>query len=378
VRARGVAWRLAARCARAAVPVLALLLAGLAVGCGQPGYVARLGWEQARLLARRTPIGTMLARRDLEPGFRERLELVLSARLFACDRLGLRVGDIFTTFAEVDDGATVHVVSAAHRDRLEAYTWWYPVVGRVPYRGFFDRSAAIEASRRLAAGGYDVDVRPAVAFSTLGWFADPLLSTTARSDPVDLVETVIHELFHATLWVPGAPAFNESAANFAGNRGAVAFFCDGPGAEAARCTRARAAWAATRARARVLERLARRLRALYAAGHPPAVREAIRRALHASAGRTLEARGLGRAAELVPPNNARLLGALLYATDLDRFEALAPGDGDPAPAMVALRHAMPGTARPFEVLRTLAEATPRGGTPPPGMVVPVTARCGRE
>src|SRR5207247_944853 len=85
---------------------------------------------------------------------RERLELVLAVREFARGRLGLRAGDSYTTFAEVPRDATVYVVSAARRDRLEAYDWGYPLVGRLPYRGFFSRTAAERAAGDLAAGAW--------------------------------------------------------------------------------------------------------------------------------------------------------------------------------------------------------------------------------
>jgi predicted aminopeptidase len=327
----------------------------LLAGCGAPAYVARLGWEEARILLRREPIPAVLARPDLAPDLRERLELVLAARTYARDDLGLDVGDVFGSFAEVDPDQTVHVVSAARRDRLEAITWWWPIAGEVPYRGFFDRADALAESRALAARDLDVDVRPAIAFSTLGWFADPLLSSTAREAPVDLVETVFHELFHTTLYVPGASAFNESAATWVGNRGAVAFFCHGPRADAPRCQHARAAWADTRARGRVLQRLARRLRALYAAHYDPRTRELLRRRLAAAAGATLQRRGLGPASLVSPPNNARLLGLLVYTTSLDAFDRLAPGTGDPGPAVRALVAGARGADRPFDVLQALVE-----------------------
>ena len=335
----------------AACVVLAVLLGG----CAQPLYVARLGWTEAKILWRREPMREVIAEPGTDPALRERLELVLAAREFARQQLGFDVGGSYGSYAAVGpEEATVYVVSAAHRDRLASYTWWYPIAGRVPYRGFFAERAAQAEAARLARRDLDVDVRPAVAFSTLGWFADPLLSTTAEADAVPLVTTVLHELFHQTLYVPGEPAFNESAATFAGERGAVAFFCTRDGNDAPRCREAHIAWKATRARGRILGRLADKLRRLYASHPEPAQRERVRTRLAAAAARCLERRGLGGEADVLPPNNARLLGALLYATRLDEFEALAPGGTDPGPALRALVVAARGERDPFRALAGLA------------------------
>ncbi len=334
------------RAARTAIVVLV-------AGCGTPGYVARLGWTELHILWRREPIASLVARPDLDPALRARLELVLAVRAFARERLGLRVDGSFGTFAAVGDDATVWVVSAARRDRLDAVTWWYPIVGRVPYRGFFARPAAERAAAALAGRDLDVEVRRAVAFSTLGWFADPLLSTTAAEPPVPLADTVLHELFHATLYLPGAAAFDESAATFVGGRGAAAFFCRAGAPDAAACAEARAAWAATRARARILGRLAAQLRRLYAHRPPRAVRERARTWLAGAAADALARRGLGRRADLLPPNNARLLGELLYTTDLDRFDALAPTDADLPTAVARLVAAAKRSRDPFATLAAL-------------------------
>jgi predicted aminopeptidase len=245
------------------------------------------------------------------------------------------------------------VLSAARRDRLEAYTWWYPVVGRVPYRGFFERDAAEEAGRALRARGFDVDVRPAAAFSTLGWFADPLLSSTAEAGPVSLVEIVLHELFHATLYVPGDTVFNESAATFVGHRGALAFFCAGPGDDGSRCAEATRRWDHVRAHGRLLGRYVRRLRALYARGHGVRARERGRARLAAAAARALVRGGLGAAEELSPPNNARLLSMLAYETDLDAFERLAPADEGLPGAIGRIVAVARGAEEPFEAVRAL-------------------------
>ena len=339
--------------------LLAAAALALLAGCGTPGYLLRAGWSEARLLLRRQPIARLLARPDLPPGLRERLELVLAVRAFAAGPLGLRVGDSYTTFAEVPGDATVYVVSAARRDRLEAYDWGYPLVGRLPYRGFFARAAAERAARELAARDLDTEVRPALAFSTLGWFADPFLSTAAAEPPVAVAETVLHELWHATLFVPGAAAFNESSASFAGHRGAVAFFCAGPGADPGRCSEARRRWALTLARGRVLEHLAARLRRLYAASAPPARRERLRVRLARAAAQALAHRGAGGRDDLLPPNNARLLGDLIYVTRLGAFDALAPTDADLGPALAALADAARGAADPFRALAALAREPER-------------------
>jgi predicted aminopeptidase len=323
---------------RAVVLLLAagVLLAGcMAIGGGT--YLARAAWSEAHILLRREPIEDILARPGIDAAHAERLRLALAVREFARDALGLRVGDSYSTFVDIEGTAPVHVLSAAYRDRLEAYQWRYPIVGRLPYRGFFDRGAADAAAARLEAEGLDVEIRPAAAFSTLGWFADPLLSSTAAEPPVGLAETIIHELFHATAWHAGDPAFNESAANWAGHRGAIAFFCPGgPGSDEARCREAHGRWEETLARGRLFARLAARLRRLYAGAPSERVREQVRTRLAARAGAALEARGLGRSAELSPPNNARLLGLQLYTTGLEDLDRAFPPGGDLRAALEAL------------------------------------------
>lgn len=354
---------------RRAVIAVLLAVVGLVLGCGAcaPGYVLRLGWTEARILLRREPIDGLLADDDLAPELRERFELVLAARRFAKGDLGLDVGQSYTSYAEVGSEAVVHVVSAAHRDRLEAMTWWYPIAGRVPYRGFFARAEADAEAARLARAGLDVDVREAVAFSTLGWFADPLLSTTAGSPPVPLVETVLHELFHATLYLPGQSAFNESAATFVGHRGAIAFFCGGPADDAERCHDARRRWAATLAEGGVLARLAGRLETVFASDLPAAERDRLRQRLAERAVRQGARRGIALGAMLLPPNNARLMAAMVYVSHLDDFEALAPGDASLGPAIRRLIAATREASDPFAAVETLS-ATPHAGV----------ARCAGE
>src|SRR5690606_29809700 len=142
-------------------------------------------------------------------------------------------------FFQAEDGIRDFHVTGVQTCALpicfEPYTWWFPIVGRVPYKGFFDFDEAHEQARRLDARGYDTYVRPSAAFSTLGWFNDPVLNTVLRYSDVDLVQTVIHELTHNTIYIAGQAGFNESFATFVGDRGAAAFFCDMEGPEGERC-----------------------------------------------------------------------------------------------------------------------------------------------
>ncbi len=217
-------WRLVFVWARRGVfGLLALTAAFLSlVPIGR--YLARATYEEAKILARRQPIAAIIADPTTNAALRAKLQLVLDARQFALDSLGLRASREFTTFSRLDRDTLVLVLSAAYRDSLAFRTWWFPVVGSVPYKGFFDFAQGKREAKAVDAAGFDAVLRPASAFSTLGWFNDPLLPTTLALDTLALANTVIHELVHTTYYAPGQAVFNESLANFVGSRGAERFF----------------------------------------------------------------------------------------------------------------------------------------------------------
>lgn len=339
-----------------ATPVLALVLALAASGCAT-GYALRAAYEEARLLWRRQPIDTVLAG-DVDADTRAKLELALAVRRFAADDLGLNVGGSYESIATVDASQIVHVVSAAPRDRLEAYTWWFPIVGRVPYRAYFDPADANALAAELDAEGYDTYVRPAVAFSTLGWFDDPLLSTLLRYDPERLAETIIHELLHSTIYLPGQAGFNESFANFVGYRGAERFFLDRDEPERATMTAAR--WADALTFSTFLAGAIARLETAYARGIDPPARAELFAEMQAQAGQqqwlTDEYAGFARQ----PLNNAVILHDRLYADRLGMFEnAYVRHGGDLRATVAWIRDAVAGHDDPFAALQMGGE--PVGG-----------------
>jgi predicted aminopeptidase len=340
---------------------LLLCLSAALAGCS-PGYVLRAAWEEARILGRREPIARIVADPATDWETRDRLMLVLQARRFAADSLSLAAGNSYTLFARVDSDTLVMVLSAAYPDRLEAYTWWFPVVGRVPYKGFFDPADAERARDRLAARGFDTYLRPSAAFSTLGWFNDPLLSTLLRYDRVSLVNTVVHELFHNTFWAPGHVAFNESLANFVGARGAIEFFCGRDGPDGPECATAVAAWEDEMLFGAFLQDLVDRAEALYARDLTSAEKVAARGLLFDEAQRRfreevqprLRVSGYGSFTR-EPLNNATLLARRFYYRRLDLFEAVHRAHGGDfraalAAIVAAARH---GREDPFAAVEEL-------------------------
>jgi predicted aminopeptidase len=345
-------------------PPAAVLLALLAAmgGCS-PFYVARAGYEEARILWGRTPIESLLASDAYDAEERAKLALVLEARDFAATSIGLNAAGSYASLSRNDDAAVVHVVSAAERFRLRPYLWWFPVVGRVPYKGFFDLERAQRAAKRLEDDGYDTYVRPAGGFSTLGWFDDPLLSSQLRFPRADLVNLVLHELLHSTSYTPGQAAFAESFATFVGYRGTIAFFAArGEHGEAAKVADE---WHDTVAFSAFLATVTHRLEAAYARGVTLEERARLFHEIQvdweATPQRTNRYAGFGRRML----NNAILLQLLVYHRGLGAFDdALQLHDGDLAATVSAIIAATAAGGDAFAALDGLraARAAERSGS----------------
>ena len=149
--------------------------------------------------------------------FAQRVE---SIRRFAMEELGLSASKNYTRYVNLDRDYLAAVVSASAMDSFNTHQWWFPVVGRVPYKGFFNIEDARRERARLERRDLDVWIRRVDAFSTLGWFRDPLYSFMKNYPVYDLAELIIHELFHATVWLNSHVQFNEELATLVGREGA--------------------------------------------------------------------------------------------------------------------------------------------------------------
>ena len=191
-------------------------------GC-QVSYLFHAAAGQLRLLYHAVPVEDVLQRDSLPEAERKRLSLVSRVKDFGENELGLKKSESYQTI-NLKDQSPIFTVSASPKDKLALKTWWFPVAGHVPYLGFFDLEAARKERDGLAAEGFDAFVGKAEAYSTLGWFNDPLTLNLIQGSDLNLVETILHEMTHATLYVKGQGEFNEGLAQLVGKRGALLFF----------------------------------------------------------------------------------------------------------------------------------------------------------
>lgn len=348
-----------ARIARRTAGAVALVVLAFFILVPIGRYLARAGWAEAEILRRAQPIAKLVADPSTPSATRQKLALVLAARAFAADSVKLAAKESFTTFSHLDRDTLVVVLSAAYRDRLRFRTWWFPIVGSVPYKGYFDVRDAKRAAAALSRDGFDAYLRPASAFSTLGYLNDPLLSTTLEEDSVSLVNTVIHELTHNTFYASGQAVFNESFANFVGAHGSEWYYS--VHGDSASVRLAQEDWVRQKTLGRFWSAVYNSVDSAFTA-HPAskAERLAARAIVFAGA----RARFASEIAPTLPGydakkpvalhlDNAALMSRRMYRTGLDDFDAVYEREGKRLPAAIARIIALAkGNAKdPFAALR---------------------------
>ncbi|MFH1123262.1 MAG: aminopeptidase, partial [Pseudomonadota bacterium] len=188
----------------AVAAILGLLLP--LAGC-RLTYLFQAAAGQFRLLNNAVPVDQALQGDTLNPIQRERLSLVAKVKAFGEKELGLSKTSNYETVYLRSDQPPIYTVSASPKDRLERITWWFPIVGNMPYLGFFDLEKAKEERKGLIKRDLDVVIGTADAYSTLGWFRDPVTLNLIKGSTADLVETILHEMTHVTLYVAGQGEF---------------------------------------------------------------------------------------------------------------------------------------------------------------------------
>lgn len=187
-------------------------LAAMTGGCAQMGYYLQAAQGQYQLLAQARPIDDWLADPATGDTLKAKLAQVRAIRSFAAEELGLPNNNSYKNYADLKRPYVVWNVVAAPRLSLEPTQWCFPVAGCVNYRGYYHKEDAQAFARELRAEGLDVQVAGVPAYSTLGWFDDPVLSTFIKYPEGELARLVFHELAHQVVYAKGDSQFNESFA----------------------------------------------------------------------------------------------------------------------------------------------------------------------
>lgn len=204
------------------VSVLVILIA-LAWNYQLIGYgIAQLR-GQLNIIINTVDVADVLKDASTPPETIEKLKLINEIRSFAIDTLGLANADNYTTYYDQQGKPLMWVVTGCEPYQLKAKKWKFPVVGFVSYKGFFNEPDALKEAAKVRAEGFETDIYSPSAWSTLGYFTDPVLSGMLKRSPGRLAELIIHELTHATLYLESSVDFNENFATFTGEKGAELF-----------------------------------------------------------------------------------------------------------------------------------------------------------
>lgn len=187
-------------------------------------YLYHLAKNQTQIIYNREKITEVIQKSNTIDTTKFKLSLILKAREFAVQNLHLNPDGGFLYYTQLDREEIGWHVTASYPLEFKSYTWWFPIAGTVPYKGFFDLDKAKEQEKELMKMGLDTRIRITAGYSTLGWFSDPVFSPQLRLNDDDLVGLVFHEMAHATVYFDGESKFNESFATFVEEKGLEDFY----------------------------------------------------------------------------------------------------------------------------------------------------------
>lgn len=204
-------------------PIIFLASIALLSSCGIT-YYTKIGWHQLKIISGKSEIHEFIKNNPSKQEIHKKLKLILEAREFGEKHIGLTPNDNYKTYYQLKEKYVSYVVNAANEFELKNHYWSYPIVGNLPYKGFPELVDAKEEAKRLKQKNFDVFIRGVSAYSTLGWFNDPVLSSFLNYNDHQLVNLILHENTHASLYIKSEAEFNEQLASFIGNQATKDFY----------------------------------------------------------------------------------------------------------------------------------------------------------
>lgn len=217
------------------ISAIEILLIAVIAYCAFNSSTVLYGIDQVRgqlhIVFNAKPITAMLSDSHIDATVKGKLILIEEIKRFAADSLGLSDFSNYTTYYDQQDKPLLWTLTASEKFALKPYEWEFPLLGRVSYKGFFNYEKGKREELKLKAANYDTDFSEVSAWSTLGWFRDPVFSGMLKRDAGSLADLIIHEMTHATIYLKSSVDFNENFASMIGEQGALQFLVHKYGAD---------------------------------------------------------------------------------------------------------------------------------------------------
>ncbi len=310
------------------------------------------------ILYHREPLEKVLKDPNLNPEVKKKLLIVQKARDFAKEKLFLNVGKNYSTYVDLHRPYVVWAVNASPQWKLEHHLWHFPIIGDVPYKGFPSEEDAKDEAHSLEQQGFDTYTRGVTAYSTLGWFNDPLLSSMMRYSEEDLVNTIIHESVHATIYIKSNADFNERLATFIGDKGTELFYQTEDGPNSIHLIKIKSENEDQKLFSEFITQELDALKEFYQ-NHPEpdfSLREIQFKKIKDRFRETLQPKLKSKSYEnfeKTPLNNARLLLFKTYIEDLSDFQTLLDKSNGDLIQFLSKIKTLEGTSNPVEALKSL-------------------------
>ena len=326
-------------------------------GC-QIGYYFKSAYNQLSMMSSKVSIDEALKDPKLSDDDKHKLRIAQKAREFSENELHLKPTKNYTSFVKLDRPYVTYVVSAAPKWELKHHLWSFAFVGDMPYKGYFNEADAKEEEEGLKQKDLDTFRRGVSAYSTLGWFNDPLLSSMLNYKDYDLVNTIIHETVHATIYIKNSADFNERMAVFLGNKGMELFYLKEEGPDSPTLKAIQDENADDKLFSTFITQEIKDLEAWYKSN--PAKDETLRKArireIQDRFKQTTLPKMKSKSYERFPEidlNNARLLNYKTYMQDLSDFEKLYEAVGKDFSQFIEKCRGLEKSAKPEEDLKKL-------------------------
>ena len=212
------------------IKLIILLIFSICLLCScQLNYLLHVSYNQLSLLNSDEAIDDILKSDRITAEQKRKVELSQEVRIYAFEKLKMKKTKNYSRYVDLKRPYVTYTVSASQKWKFEPYLWSFPIIGKAPYKGFYSEDLAKKEVVELKKLDLDVSMRGVSAYSTLGWFSDPLLSSMLNYSEQQLVNTIIHELVHTTLFIKDNINFNERLAVFVANKGTELFYLDKEG-----------------------------------------------------------------------------------------------------------------------------------------------------